>query len=53
MKKEKSYTEQQLAFLKHYRGDANGDIKLAMKMAGYSENTHKDSKSKGLIYSKR
>ncbi len=39
MKKEREYTDTQLLFLEYYKGSANGDIKAAMKMAGYSENT--------------
>jgi hypothetical protein len=35
-KKEKVYTQKQLDFLEHLFGDAQGNLRLAMKMAGYS-----------------
>jgi len=37
---EKEYTEKQLAFLEAMAGDAKGNIRLAMDMAGYSKTTH-------------
>ena len=39
MKKKKELTELQLAFLEHLYGDAKGDFKVAMALAGYSPNT--------------
>lgn len=39
MKKKKELTELQLAFLEHLYGDARGDYKVAMALAGYSPNT--------------
>lgn len=39
IKKEKQYTEQQLAFLEHLYGEAKGDFKVALALAGYSPNT--------------
>lgn len=39
MKKKKEYTEQQLAFLEHLFGEARGDYKVALALAGYSPNT--------------
>lgn len=38
-KKEKTLTDLQKAFLYHLIGDAKGDFRTAMTMAGYSENT--------------
>lgn len=37
--KKKTYTEQQLAFLEHLYGEAKGDFKVALALAGYSPNT--------------
>lgn len=37
---EKEYTEKQLAFLDAMAGDAKGNIRVAMDMAGYSKTTH-------------
>lgn len=39
MKKKKELTELQLAFLEHLYGEARGDFKVAMALAGYSPNT--------------
>lgn len=35
----KEYTPMQAAFLEHLFGDANGDVRTAMRMAGYTDNT--------------
>lgn len=39
MKKKKELSELQLAFIEHLYGDAKGDFKVAMALAGYSPNT--------------
>lgn len=38
-KKTKEYTDLEKAFLEHLFGDAKGDLKQAMRMAGYNDNT--------------
>jgi hypothetical protein len=35
----KTYTDMQKTFLEHLGGEAGGDIRKAMRLAGYSENT--------------
>lgn len=35
----KEYTPMQSAFLEHLFGEANGDIRAAMRLAGFSDNT--------------
>lgn len=39
MKKEKTLSDMQRAFLAHLVGEAKGDFAVAKKMAGYSDNT--------------
>lgn len=40
LKADKEYTEKQLAFLEAMAGDAKGNIRAAMSMAGYATGTH-------------
>jgi hypothetical protein len=40
LKPDKEYTEKQLAFLEAMAGEAKGNIRAAMTMAGYSTTTH-------------
>jgi hypothetical protein len=40
LKPEKEYTEKQLAFLEAMAGEAKGNIRGAMSLAGYSGTTH-------------
>lgn len=39
LKPDKNYTEKQLAFLEAMMGDAKGNMRIAMDMAGYSKAT--------------
>lgn len=39
MKKAKEYSDLEKAFLEHLFGEAKGDIRTAMKLAGYNDNT--------------
>lgn len=47
-KKEKELTQQQKDFIDHLLGEARGDYKKAMQMAGYSENTRPSDLIKSL-----
>ena len=38
-KPKKQLTDKQMAFLEHLLGDARGNIRLAMDMAGYAKTT--------------
>lgn len=40
LKPDKDYTEKQLAFLEALAGEAKGNIRAAMDLAGYSKATH-------------